>query len=77
MQSYLGEFENNGGMVSYNSTVKRISIDNKNARKQLQANKTFLAHEATAYVTSQYGGDVSGVTDTEVQFNTAHNFVVK
>ncbi len=29
MQSYLGEFENNGGMVSYNSTVKRISIDNK------------------------------------------------
>ena len=30
MQSYLGEFENNGGMISYNSTVKKISIvDNK------------------------------------------------
>lgn len=30
MQSYLGEFENNGGMTSYNSTVKKISIlDNK------------------------------------------------
>ena len=28
MQSYLGEFENNGGMVSYNSTVKKISINN-------------------------------------------------
>ena len=26
MQSYLGEFENNGGMVSYNSLVKKISI---------------------------------------------------
>ncbi len=28
MQSYLGEFENNGGMVSYNSTVKKITIVN-------------------------------------------------
>ena len=28
MQSYLGEFENNGGMVSYNSTVKKIFINN-------------------------------------------------
>ena len=26
MQSYLGEFENNGGMISYNSNVKKISI---------------------------------------------------
>jgi len=26
MQSFLGEFENNGGMVSYNSLVKKISI---------------------------------------------------
>ena len=29
IQSYLGEFENNGGMISYNSTVKKISIINK------------------------------------------------
>ena len=28
MQSYLGEFENNGGMISYNSNVKKISIVN-------------------------------------------------
>ena len=28
MQSYLGEFETNGGMLSYNSTVKKISINN-------------------------------------------------
>jgi len=26
MQCYLGEFENNGGMVSYNSLVKKISM---------------------------------------------------
>tara|TARA_Y100001970_G_scaffold242577_1_gene307127 strand:- start:6769 stop:7881 length:1113 start_codon:yes stop_codon:yes gene_type:complete len=26
MQSYLGEFEDNGGMISYNSFVKKISI---------------------------------------------------
>ena len=42
MQSYLGEFENNGGMISYNSNVKKISIvknkfeievvDNQNTR---------------------------------------------
>ena len=29
MQSYLGEFENNKGMVSYNSKVKKIIIENK------------------------------------------------
>jgi len=28
MQSYLGEFENNGGVVSYNSKVKKILIEN-------------------------------------------------
>ncbi len=28
MQSYLGEFENNGGMVSYNSNVKKINVMN-------------------------------------------------
>ena len=28
MQSYLGEFESNGGMVSYNSKVKKITILN-------------------------------------------------
>jgi L-2-hydroxyglutarate oxidase LhgO len=28
MQSYLGEYETNGGMVSYNSTVKKISFVN-------------------------------------------------
>ena len=28
MQSYLGEYESNGGMVSYNSTVKKISFVN-------------------------------------------------
>ena len=28
MQSYLGEFENNGGMISYNSNVKKIFNSN-------------------------------------------------
>jgi len=30
MQSYLGEFENNGGMISYKSHVKKISIEKNN-----------------------------------------------
>ena len=59
------------GTLTYFNDIETI-----NGVDILKANKTFLAHEATAYVTSQYGGDVSGVTETEVQFNTAHNFVV-
>ena len=32
MQSYLGEFENNGGMISYNSNVKKISMIGEETR---------------------------------------------
>ncbi len=40
MQSYLGEFENNGGMVSYNSSVKKISIVNNRFEITVNDNKT-------------------------------------
>ena len=39
MQSYLGEFEQNGGMVSYNSRVKRISMHNKKFEIEVIDNK--------------------------------------
>jgi len=39
MQSYLGEFENNGGMVSYNSKVKKISITNNKFEIEVDDNE--------------------------------------
>ena len=39
MQSYLGEFENNGGMVSYNSKVKKISITNNKFEIEVDNNE--------------------------------------
>ena len=35
MQSYLGEFENNGGMVSYNSNVKKYQLLKINLKLKL------------------------------------------
>ena len=60
------------GTVLYFNDIETI-----NGVDILKANKTFLAHEATAYVTSQYGGALSGIgNETTVQFNAAHNFVL-
>jgi len=39
MQSFLGEFENNGGMVSYNSYVKKILIEKNNFEILVQDSK--------------------------------------
>ncbi len=39
MQSYLGEFENNGGMISYNSNVKKISIINNKFEIEVKDNE--------------------------------------
>ena len=39
MQSYLGEFENNGGMVSYNSKVIKISIVNNRFEIEVMDNE--------------------------------------
>ena len=42
MQSYLGEFENNGGMISYNSNVKKISIVNNKFEIEVMDNENII-----------------------------------
>ena len=42
MQSYLGEFENNGGMISYNSNVKKISIVNSKFEIEVMDNENII-----------------------------------
>ena len=42
MQSYLSEFENKGGMISYNSNVKKISIINNKFEIEVMDNKNTL-----------------------------------
>ena len=42
MQSYLGEFENNGGMISYNSNVKKISIVNNKFEIEVIDNENII-----------------------------------
>ena len=42
MQSYLGEFENNGGMISYNSNVKKISIVNNKFEIEVMDNENTI-----------------------------------
>ena len=42
MQSYLGEFENNGGMISYNSNVKKISIVNHKFEIEVMDNENII-----------------------------------
>jgi hypothetical protein len=59
------------GTVTYFNDIETI-----NGVDILKANSKFLANEATAYINSLYGGSVSGVTDSDVQFGGAHNFIV-
>lgn len=62
--------EINGTITYFNdvATIKSVDI--------LKANTNFLANEATAWIKANYGGPVTGVTSTELQFDNAHNFVV-
>jgi Predicted dehydrogenase len=66
MQSYLGEFENNGGMISYNSKVKKISIiknkfeieviDNKN-------NQTIIISDFLINAAGIFASDIANNID--------------
>ena len=60
------------GTLSYNNTLATIQ-----GAEILRANKEFLAHEATAYITASYGGMVTTTTASNNFFTTsaAHNFV--
>lgn len=44
MQSYLGEFENNSGMISYNSNVKKISIINNKFEIEVVDNENTITY---------------------------------
>jgi L-2-hydroxyglutarate oxidase LhgO len=42
MQSFLGEFENNAGMIAYNSNVKKISIVNHKFEIEVMDNENII-----------------------------------
>ncbi len=61
------------GTVTYNNTLGTIK-----GAEIIRANKTFLAYEATAYITASYGGTVTTTTASNNRFTTgsAHNLTV-
>ena len=61
MQSYLGEFENNGGMVSYNSIVDRISINNKKFEIEVinEKNKTKIICDYLINAAGIFASDIA------------------
>ena len=75
MQSYLGEFENNGGMISYNSKVNKISIiknkfeieviDNKNNQTIIISD--FLINAAGIFA-SDIANNIDGLDKKYVPF---------
>jgi hypothetical protein len=69
----VGETPEVFGTNAYDNTLGTIK-----GAEILRANRTFLAYEATAYITQSYGGTVSTTTASSDLFTTsaAHNFVV-
>ena len=66
MQSYLGEFENNGGMVSYNSTVERILINNKKFEIEVldnEKNKTKIICDYLINAAGIFASDIANNID--------------
>ena len=66
MQSYLGEFENNGGMVSYNSIVKRISMHNKKFEIEVidnEKNKTKIICDYLINAAGIFASDIANNID--------------
>ena len=64
MQSYLGEFESNGGMISYNSLVKKISLNNKKFEIEVIDNKNIKTIITCDYVINAAGIFASNVANT-------------
>ena len=64
MQSYLGEFENNGGMVSYNSLVKKILMVNNKFEVEVVDNKNNITIITCHYLINAAGIFASDVAKT-------------
>ena len=66
MLSYLGEFENNGGMVSYNSTVKKIFINNNKFKIEVidkENNQTFINCDYLINAAGIFSSDIANNID--------------
>ncbi len=80
MQSYLGEFENNAGMISYNSKVKKISIvdnrfvidvrDNKN-------NQTIISCDYLINAAGIFASDVANAIEGLEKKYVPNTYLVK
>ena len=64
MQSYLGEFENNGGMISYNSNVKKISIVNNKFEIEVMDNENTITLIICDHLINAAGIFASDVANT-------------
>ena len=69
----VGETPEVHGTLSYNNTLSTIK-----GAELLRANKTFLAYEAAAYISSAYSATVTGTTSGTNVFTTSanHNLTV-
>lgn len=66
MQSYLGEFENNGGMVSYSSEVKKIFSKNKKFEivvEDKQHNQTVIICDYLINAAGIFSSDIANCID--------------
>ena len=66
MQSYLGEFENNGGMISYNSNVKKISVINNKFEIEVmdnENNQTIILCDYLINAAGIFASDVANTID--------------
>jgi len=66
MQSYLGEFENNGGMVSYNSNVKKINVTNNRFKITVvdkENNTTIIECDNLINAAGIFASDVANTID--------------
>ena len=68
----------NGGIEFAGTNVYNNQINAINGAEILRANKTFLANEATAWVSYSYGGNVTNTTSSNGRFTTAadHNLTI-
>jgi L-2-hydroxyglutarate oxidase LhgO len=80
MQSYLGEFENNGGMLSCNSDVKKISIEKNKFEIIVEDNKknqTIIIADYLINAAGLFASDVANnITDLNKKF-IPHTYLAK
>ena len=80
MQSYLGEFENNGGMLSCNSEVKQISIEKNKFEIIVEDNEKNQTIIITDYLINAAGIFASDVANNIIDLNKKyipHTYLAK